>query len=70
MFLLIWTMVGVSALSVAVDAFIAGELSQGLVEDILIGHGLVGAGLSLIAIVASLISDMRRQSRAATLRRS
>jgi hypothetical protein len=45
---LIWAMVAVAAAATMADAFLARELSQAVVEDIVIGSASVGLALSVI----------------------
>lgn len=51
---LIWAMIAVAAAATMADAFLARELSQAVIERVVIGYASVGLALSVIILVLSL----------------
>jgi hypothetical protein len=63
---LIWAMVAISAAATLVDAFLARELSQALVENVVIGYAKFGLSLSAIIVVLVVLKQWREKRLTAT----
>jgi uncharacterized membrane protein len=50
---LIWAMIAVAAAANLTDAFLARELSQAVIEDVVIGYASVGLAISVIILAMS-----------------